>query len=78
MMFLCQNKICSPFSCRGYRKCPAETKAMRKQNDADIAMHAGTTGYDCDICKTGGVKGNFPGWICPACIEKTKYNGDLF
>ena len=77
-IFLCQDKVCSPSSCRGYRKCSAETKAMRKQNDANLEMIKDVKGYACDVCKKGGVAGNLPGWICPTCAEKHKNNGDLF
>ena len=78
-IFLCQDKVCSPFSCKAYyHKCKPETKAMRRVHDELVAMHAGATGYACDVCKKGGVQGNLPGWICPDCAKKHQNYGDLF
>ena len=77
MMVLCQHKVCSPFSCRAYyHKCPAETKAMRRQNDAALKELENIKGYSCLVCHTG--VSAVPGFVCGKCQAKFDKKEDLF
>ena len=71
-IFLCQDHACSPFTCRGYRKCPAETKAMRRQHDQALRDANPSASATCCVCGKTTLLGH-----CANCAPRGDYS-DLY